>query len=602
MADPHTDEKGVYAILGAIATNRDRLRHGINTLRQIHNHWKGNNATSINLIAQLTSLKSNLGQMQDWLDHAMADMHPQLLSDLNFLMTSCGLLTQHLDALVDRLQQPNDDAYDYAARLKYAVGSRSMERLREVACAQTEAVALLFAACQCHATAQRKILLHKSRQIRSRDAKSLKMLTRSSKVNGACIKALSQASGVIQWLKYLVYFRLLRREPEHVPNEEDYDIAAAAMRSDAIDRALQDDANTLRREIKLVMAGSPLSGKELVVHQMKALYAGEFYTVEERKALRSDVRSRVRVLVHAMIHLLKDTGITLPNHLNEQFAVLLNEVETVDTQSITPAGLHAVEEIWACSQFATLYTQNFEIVFPPCAPYFVQEIRRIANADYIPSEADIARLVLRPGNAKEVRFKWDELDIHLFNLYGYRSFNFNKRWFHQFEGATALVYTVDISEYDCPYYGQLPDSHLISEIMSFESWATHRSFAGSSVILLLNNFGRFRSKLKHTPLEKFFEDYVADANDPETSARQYVLDRFKNVNRHGLSIYSFWVDLELGDNSQLYGAIKRTIQHIQQRKAKEKAWDLNSQVTDSDRRSVTRSAGRLIPSEEGRDR
>lgn len=148
MADSQPDEKIVYALLGSVATNVDRLRHAINALRQIHNHWKGHSEISMNLIAQLTALKSNLGHMQDWLNFAMADLHPQLLSDLNLLMFSCSLLADHLDDLVARLESPNHDANDCATRLMYAVGSRSMERLREVAYVQTEAVALLLAACK----------------------------------------------------------------------------------------------------------------------------------------------------------------------------------------------------------------------------------------------------------------------------------------------------------------------------------------------------------------------------------------------------------------------------------------------------------------------
>jgi guanine nucleotide-binding protein G(i) subunit alpha len=148
MAGSQPDEKVVYALLSSIERNTDQLRQGIGALRRIHDHWRGNNGTSINLIAQLTALKSNLGQMHDWLNYAMADIHPQLLSDLNVLVTSCGLLVRHMDALIDRLQQPNHDAYDCAIRLKYVVGGRSMERLRKVALGQTEALALLLAACK----------------------------------------------------------------------------------------------------------------------------------------------------------------------------------------------------------------------------------------------------------------------------------------------------------------------------------------------------------------------------------------------------------------------------------------------------------------------
>jgi guanine nucleotide-binding protein G(i) subunit alpha len=64
------------------------------------------------------------------------------------LMTSCAMLVQHLDVLVYRLQQPDHVPPDYASRLRYAVGGRSMERLRKVAQGQNEAVTLLLAACK----------------------------------------------------------------------------------------------------------------------------------------------------------------------------------------------------------------------------------------------------------------------------------------------------------------------------------------------------------------------------------------------------------------------------------------------------------------------
>jgi guanine nucleotide-binding protein G(i) subunit alpha len=148
MAGTQPDEKVVHALLGAVGTNMDRLRLAIDALRQIHN-WHGNNGTSsINLIAQLSALKSKLGQIHDWLNYAMSEMHPHLLSDLTVLMSSCGLLVRHMDALIDRLQLPNHDAYDCAIKLKYAVGGRSMERLRKVALGQTDALALLLAACK----------------------------------------------------------------------------------------------------------------------------------------------------------------------------------------------------------------------------------------------------------------------------------------------------------------------------------------------------------------------------------------------------------------------------------------------------------------------
>ncbi|KAF1845334.1 uncharacterized protein K460DRAFT_430247 [Cucurbitaria berberidis CBS 394.84] len=558
MANAPPDEKKVYALIGAVGTNRDRLRQAIDSLRQIHDRWKGNNGTSINLIAQLTALKSNLGNIQDWLTYAVHDLHPQLLSDLDVLMASCGLLVRHMDALNSRLQQSDHDAVDFAIKLKYVLGSRSMERLRKVAQRQNDAVTLLLAACKCHASAQRKILLHKSRQIRKEDVSNLKTLARSSTWNGGCIRALTQVSRMIQWFRFLFHLKLQRTDPERnrTPTGEEYDHAAAAIRSEAIDRAIANEATALRRETKLVLVGDLTSGKELIMHQMKVLYAEGYYPSEERMTYRYAVHSTIRLLIHSIIDLLKDTGVSLPAELNQDFAILLHEVETVDMHHITPGVTKAVENIWSYPEFSTLYIRNFEIDFPQYAAYFAQEISRIASRDYVPSEADIIRLNKSMGGIKELRFTWDELDVHLFNINGYNSAHFQNR-------------------------------------CNFESWANSPKFTGSSIILLLNNFTRFREKLQHSPLASFFPDYVPNDTEPETSARQYILRRFKDVNRNQLSIYSFWVDLDMSENQHLYAALKKTLQHIQQRKARSEVWNESTTTMGSGNRNLV---GMLSPS------
>jgi guanine nucleotide-binding protein G(i) subunit alpha len=331
------------------------------------------------------------------------------------------------------------------------------------------------------------------------------------------------------------------------------------MRSEAIDRKLEEDATALRRETKLVLMGQVNSGKELIMRQMKVLYA-HGYPVEERIEYTFGVRSTIRVLIHAIIDLIKDTGVNLPKNLNQEFAILLDEVEGGDNNKITQAAANALENIWESEQFSILYVKNFEIDFPQYSAYYAHEVHRIAAEDYIPTEADIVRLNQSIGGIKELRFSWDEIDVHLFNISGFIPDQFRKRWFHQLEGATSLIYTVDVSNYDRPYLGQPTESQLLDDFATFESWANSPKFAGSSIILLLNNFTRFKEKLQHSPLTTFFPDYE-QGEDAEISARQFILRRFKEVNRNRLSIYSFWVDLDMSDNHHLYAALKKTL-HI----------------------------------------
>lgn len=148
MSDTPVDDKSALSLVSAVTTTIDRLRHSIDSMRQLHDQWKDSSGTSINLIAQLTALKTNLGEIHDWLNYAINDLHPQLLNDLDLLMNSCHLLVRNLDSLVAQLRQPDHDKTDFAIKLKFVVGSRSMNRLRNVAKRQTDAVNLLLAACK----------------------------------------------------------------------------------------------------------------------------------------------------------------------------------------------------------------------------------------------------------------------------------------------------------------------------------------------------------------------------------------------------------------------------------------------------------------------
>ncbi|EMD68166.1 hypothetical protein COCSADRAFT_133578 [Bipolaris sorokiniana ND90Pr] len=582
------DEKNVFALISAIGALRDRLRHDIDGLRQIHNRRKDGNGSPINLIAQLTALKSSYGSIQDWLDGSGSDLHPQLLTDLDMLTHSSDELSRYVNSLIKTFQQSDLRAADFAAKLKYALASRTMGRLQTVAQRQNDAVNLLLAACHCTAQAQRKILLYKSRQIRQEDVANLKLLSQSSRWSGGCIAGLAQLSSFVQWLKLLFNKKSAQNPLDRnvSPSDANYEHVEAINRSEAIDRALQREATNLRHETKLILVGKINSGKDLLMHQLKMLYAEGHQPANERIKHRCQIIQVVYSLMQSMADLLKDTGVSLPSELNQHFATLLNELEA-GNEGITPDAAKAIDRLWSSPQFSKLYDHNFEIDFPQYAPYFAQEVARIADQDYVPTEADIIRLNQSMRGIKELRFNWDELDIHLFNIKEGFPDQFRERWFHQLEGAAALMYTIDVSLYDKPSPTQPNESLLMDEFRSFESWISQPGFSTSSIIIIFNNYTRFTRKMPHSPLEKFFPDYSSSKSEPEVSARQYIMRHLKTVNHRGLFFYSFWVDLDTSDNKQLYSALKTTLAQIQQRRTQEEAQSSTRPTQDSEGHSKT---------------
>jgi guanine nucleotide-binding protein subunit alpha len=377
------------------------------------------------------------------------------------------------------------------------------------------------------------------------------------------------------------------------PADEEDEHVAAVTRSEAIDRALQREATNLHQETKLVLVGNTQSGKELIMHQLKVLLAEGYYSIEERLKYRPAIYQVLQSLILSITNLLKDTGVKLSTELSHDFAILLHELDA-GKEGITPDAVKAITRIWSCSEFSKLYVRNFEIDFPQYAPYFAQEAPRIGAEDYVPSEADIIRLNQSMRGINEARFNWEELDVHLFNIRGYVPQHFRERWYHQLEDATSVIYTVDVSLYNKPSPQRPTESILVHEFEGFESWVNQPGFANSAIILILNNFTRFVSKMAYAPLEKLFPDYVRNESDPELSARQYILKRFKNMNHQGLSVYSFWVDLDSSDNQHLYTALKKTLSQIQQKKAKEEAWNASAEATADPERPATSGLSNVL--------
>ena|SRR5436190_12665807 len=75
-------------------------------------------------------------------------------------------------------------------------------------------------------------------------------------------------------------------------------------------------------------------------------------------------------------------------------------------------------------------------------------------------------------------------------------------------------------------------------IMLFESVANSRWFTNSAIILFLNKMDIFISKVKTSPVQRYFPDYKGDPTDWKLASK-YFLRKFEMLNRNSeKEIYS----------------------------------------------------------------
>jgi guanine nucleotide-binding protein G(i) subunit alpha len=150
------------------------------------------------------------------------------------------------------------------------------------------------------------------------------------------------------------------------------------------------------------------------------------------------------------------------------------------------------------------------------------EIQRISQPDYIPTESDVLRIPDgRPG-VREYLFVWGSTNIRVVDC----EVEQDKlpKILHQFGDVISIIFVVDLSSYNKINPVSATDS-MTEALQLFDRVVNSQWFIRSSIILFLNNAGRFKEKLPECPLCNYFPDF-SGGNDP-SSAVEYIISRFR---------------------------------------------------------------------------
>ncbi len=104
-----------------------------------------------------------------------------------------------------------------------------------------------------------------------------------------------------------------------------------------------------------------------------------------------------------------------------------------------------------------------------------------------------------------------------------------KKWIHCFEGVTAIIFCVAMSEYDLVLDEDDEMNRMRESMKLFESICNNKWFTETSIILFLNKKDLFQQKIQVSPLTICFPEYKGANTYEETS--QYIESKFEELNR-----------------------------------------------------------------------
>ncbi|KAG0068556.1 guanine nucleotide-binding protein subunit alpha, partial [Podila epicladia] len=272
------------------------------------------------------------------------------------------------------------------------------------------------------------------------------------------------------------------------------------------------------------------TGKTTVLKQLKLLY-GRKGLDSERQTYRRVVHLNAMKAIQALAEGLEQAHIPLEHPENEvHLETVLRLEATLKRYSITSIGftnpaiprkitdakaetdmfvemVPAIKALWADAGIQQTYRTCTQIAIQDSAKYFLDEIDRIAEHDYIPTDDDILQARVRTLAVSEHIFNIDNVTYRIYDVGGQKSLR--KYWAPYFDDVDAIIFMAALSAFDQPCEDDPRLNRLQDALALFNSIVNHKLFDQTSIILFLNKIDIFQRKLEEgsSQVSKFFPEY-----------------------------------------------------------------------------------------------
>ncbi|KAK2965578.1 hypothetical protein RJ640_018744, partial [Escallonia rubra] len=223
---------------------------------------------------------------------------------------------------------------------------------------------------------------------------------------------------------------------------------------------------------------------------------------------------------------------------NKEIGEKLSEIGgRLDHPRLTKELAQEIEILWKDAAIQETYSRGNELQVPDCAPYFVENLHRLSDVNYVPTKEDVLYARVRTTGVVEIQFspvgenkKSGEV-YRLFDVGGQR--NERRKWIHLFEGVTAVIFCAAISEYDQTLFEDENKNRMMETKELFEWVLKQPCFEKTSFMLFLNKFDVFEKKVLRVPLNvcEWFTDYqqLSSGKQEIEHAYEFVKKKFEEL-------------------------------------------------------------------------
>ncbi|GAA48886.1 hypothetical protein T265_04399 [Opisthorchis viverrini] len=324
-----------------------------------------------------------------------------------------------------------------------------------------------------------------------------------------------------------------------------------------IEKQLKKDKKDARRELKLLLLGTGESGKSTFIKQMRIIH-GAGYSDEERRTFIKIVYQNIYMAMFSMTRAMESLKIPYENPDNHANAALLRDVDYETVTTMEPHHVTAIKALWDDPGLKECYDRRREYQLSDSAKYYLDNLSRIAQSDYVPTLQDILRVRVPTTGIVEYPFDLDSIIFRMVDVGGQRSER--RKWIHCFESVTSIMFLVALSEYDQVLVESDNENRMEESKALFCTIINYPWFQDSSVILFLNKKDLLEEKIQYSHLVDYFPEFDGPQRNAE-AARDFILKLFVELNPDpDKIIYSHFTCATDTENIRfVFAAVKDTI-------------------------------------------
>ncbi|KAF1835155.1 guanine nucleotide-binding protein subunit alpha [Decorospora gaudefroyi] len=297
-----------------------------------------------------------------------------------------------------------------------------------------------------------------------------------------------------------------------------------------IEKTLRVEKKKAEREVKLLLLGAGESGKSTVLKQMRIINAGGFQSLE-RKTWRATIFNNLVSAFQTIYAAMQEDDTDFEDDNNIRNSELINAAPDIGTDEPMPEEfLGAFNCLWADKGVQLTILKGNQYALHDNLNYFFQDIDRLFQKDFLPTDQDILRTRLRTTGISETIFELGNLTYKMVDVGGQRSER--KKWIHVFDNVQVVLFLVAISGYDHVLVEDRNGNQMHEALMLFESISNSKYFEKSALILFLNKIDLFAEKIAGgmSPINKIFPDYTGGPTDIE-AGKTFFANKFRNLVR-----------------------------------------------------------------------